>query len=202
MLVHRMRSDALSGGAAVCGLAIMSVLGLSVGTAPAQTLDAAAAPVHAIAEKYCVRCHNPRQNKGKLDLESILSADFSRHWDIWADVLEMLRARAMPPENKRRPDDGEYEQAIGALQAALQAVPETALDADRFASAINRHCVRCHNVEDMKGSLDLDAVRERGIAEHPAIWEKVLLKLDAGRMPPPRASFAPLRPCSNRSPPV
>ncbi len=185
MPIHRMESDAPSCGAALRGLAVVCAFGFSLGTTPAQTLDTAAASVRAMAEKYCVSCHNPERYTGKLDLESILPADFSRHWDTWADVLERLRGREMPPENTpRRPDEDEYRQAIGALQGALDAVPKTALNADSFTAAIGRHCVRCHNVEDYKGLLDLDAVRTQGIAEYPSIWEKVLFKLDAGQMPP------------------
>lgn len=52
---------------------------------------------------------------------------------------------------------------------------------DQFVA---KHCVNCHNRDDKKGGLALDAVRFADLEAHPAIWENVVRKLAARQMPP------------------
>src|SRR5262249_33252475 len=47
-----------------------------------------------------------------------------------------------------------------------------------------RHCLSCHNSDDKKAGLALDAVSSQGVAAHPEVWEKVARKLGARQMPP------------------
>ncbi len=49
------------------------------------------------------------------------------------------------------------------------------------------YCVDCHNRDDKKGELALDAFPLQEIAQQPAVWEKVVRKLVARQMPPSEA---------------
>ena len=48
-----------------------------------------------------------------------------------------------------------------------------------------RYCISCHNPEDWAGGLDLDSIDHGHVAADAETWEKVVLKLRAGMMPPP-----------------
>jgi hypothetical protein len=49
---------------------------------------------------------------------------------------------------------------------------------------VTQHCVACHNREDKRAGLALDAISSEDIDAHPRIWEKVVRKLVARQMPP------------------
>src|SRR5262249_41209516 len=49
---------------------------------------------------------------------------------------------------------------------------------------VTRHCLTCHNSEDKKAGLALDAVSSEDVAAHPDVWEKVARKLAGRQMPP------------------
>src|SRR4051794_18726426 len=49
---------------------------------------------------------------------------------------------------------------------------------------VSRHCVGCHNSDDQRGGLNLDAVRSEDVGAHPEVWEKVVRKLAGRQMPP------------------
>jgi len=51
-------------------------------------------------------------------------------------------------------------------------------------SLVNQYCVTCHNKDNKKAGLALDAVNVEDVAGHSAIWEKVARKLAARQMPP------------------
>jgi uncharacterized protein DUF1592/uncharacterized protein DUF1588/uncharacterized protein DUF1587/uncharacterized protein DUF1585/uncharacterized protein DUF1595/cytochrome c len=49
---------------------------------------------------------------------------------------------------------------------------------------VKQYCVTCHNARTKAGGLLLDELDVAQLAEHPAVWEKVVRKLRAGMMPP------------------
>ena len=53
---------------------------------------------------------------------------------------------------------------------------------------INRYCAGCHNAKIRPGGLALTALDPAHVERNPAEWEKVVVKLRAGMMPPARAS--------------
>ncbi|MGV3590514.1 MAG: DUF1587 domain-containing protein, partial [Gammaproteobacteria bacterium] len=72
----------------------------------------------------------------------------------------------------------------------------TALCAPAFASAqtpvdpkhlklLDEYCVACHNQEDFSGGISFDLLDANNVLTDAETWEKVLLKLEAGMMPPP-----------------
>ena len=68
---------------------------------------------------------------------------------------------------------------LGALPAA--AAP---LTKQTFTAMIEQHCTRCHDADEKKGKLDLDAIFTQDISKHTLTWEKVLGKINARQMPP------------------
>jgi hypothetical protein len=76
-------------------------------------------PVTAVVNKYCVTCHDSEVKKGELDLESISRDDVTSHPDIWERVVRKLRARQMPPAEKKRPDERVYNAIVSELVSAL-----------------------------------------------------------------------------------
>ena len=75
--------------------------------------------------RYCVSCHNDRLKTSGLSLEHADLARAAATPEIWENVARKLQARAMPPQNSRRPDEATYR--------ALQASIEGALDAEAAA---------------------------------------------------------------------
>src|SRR5438045_858446 len=61
---------------------------------------------------------------------------------------------------------------------------EARLDRASVKQFATQYCVNCHNAEDKKGGLALDVIGDKSIADHPAIWEKVVRKLTTRQMPP------------------
>jgi hypothetical protein len=65
------------------------------------------------------------------------------------------------------------------LLAPATAAPETA------SATLTKYCVTCHNNKLKTGGLALDVADLTNLPEHGETWEKVILKLKLGMMPPP-----------------
>ena len=74
--------------------------------------------------------------------------------------------------------------ASAALLACLL-LPAAAWCAPELHAVTERYCSGCHNAEDWAGGLDLTTLDHGHVAANAAEWEKVVLKLRAGMMPPP-----------------
>src|SRR4051812_4981423 len=51
---------------------------------------------------------------------------------------------------------------------------------------LKQYCLQCHNAKVKSGSLTLEGVTTDNPAGHADVWEKVVRKLQAGEMPPPK----------------
>jgi hypothetical protein len=69
-------------------------------------------------------------------------------------------------------------------QAASPPAPKVSSERDLVSRFVDRHCLECHNGDDKKAELDLDAVSSEDVDRHPKVWEKVVRKLVARQMPP------------------
>ncbi|MGH9238230.1 MAG: DUF1592 domain-containing protein [Vicinamibacterales bacterium] len=61
---------------------------------------------------------------------------------------------------------------------------------------IKQYCVTCHNTRTLTGGLSLDGLDPAAAASHSNVWEKVIVKLRGGMMPPvgmPRPGEAALQ---------
>ncbi|HZO85802.1 MAG TPA: DUF1592 domain-containing protein [Verrucomicrobiae bacterium] len=79
--------------------------------------------VESVVSQYCAGCHNNEKRKGELDLESIASEDITRHPQVWEKAVRRLRARQMPPADRKQPDEKGYTAVLARLETALDSVP-------------------------------------------------------------------------------
>jgi len=144
-----------------------------------------------LVNNYCVSCHNPEEKKGKLDLESILEVDLGQHFEVWDEVSWMLREREMPPDDEPdepRPTEAEYEVGVTWLDSALEKLDSGNRESIAISSKlalVDQYCVSCHNADEKKGDMNLDAIRFDDVTAHSEIWENVITRLQARQMPPP-----------------
>lgn len=61
----------------------------------------------------------------------------------------------------------------------------SSLQSQELRAVTEQYCTSCHNAEDWAGSLDLTSLDPAHVGRDAESWEKVVLKLRAGMMPPP-----------------
>jgi hypothetical protein len=77
--------------------------------------------VSGVVERYCSDCHDKETHKGNLDLEAAMAKDVMANPQIWEKVVRRVRARQMPPADKKRPDESAYHAMLGELESSLDA---------------------------------------------------------------------------------
>ena len=90
------------GVAAVCGT-------VGAGAPRAEPAGAAPAGHRQLLDRYCVACHDDRLRTGGLSLECLDLADVAAEAAVWEKVVAKLRAGAMPPRPRPRPDRAAYD---------------------------------------------------------------------------------------------
>jgi len=80
--------------------------------------------------------------------------------------------------------------AVLWLTATAQRLPAQSAAADNRQSApravLDRYCITCHNARLKTGGLALDTADPGNVGQGVDVWEKVVRKVRAGMMPPPR----------------
>ena len=87
--------------------------------ATSQVPEAGAISVRALLDRYCVGCHNDRLKTAGLELDSIDTDAVGQNAPTWEKVIAKLRAGAMPPVGRPRPDDTARASFIHALETKL-----------------------------------------------------------------------------------
>ncbi len=90
-------------------------------TQPGSPPSSVASP-KAVLDQYCVACHNDRRRQAGVTLQTIDSeriGQVEEQVEVWEKVVRKLRARAMPPPGRPRPDDSVYEAMVTSLEEAL-----------------------------------------------------------------------------------
>ena len=85
----------------------------------------------ALLDKYCVGCHNPRQKAGQLSLSDQNVDEVSEHPQLWEKVISKLRAGAMPPTNRPRPEQAAASSFIASLEGSLDRLAEAHVNPGR-----------------------------------------------------------------------
>ena len=101
------------------GILRVSVAALALAAAvpaEAQELDH-----RALLDRYCVTCHNERLRTAELQLDTADVTDVAADPALWEKVARKLRAGAMPPAPRPRPDEATYASFIGWLESELDA---------------------------------------------------------------------------------
>ena len=74
--------------------------------------------------------------------------------------------------------------AGGRVFARDPAAPAGSSKAALHVALVDQYCTTCHDSDEKKGDLALDAVALQDVSRHPDVWEKVVRKLRARQMPP------------------
>jgi Protein of unknown function (DUF1592)/Protein of unknown function (DUF1588)/Protein of unknown function (DUF1585)/Protein of unknown function (DUF1587)/Protein of unknown function (DUF1595) len=79
--------------------------------APVQQAPPAVAssPQRALLDQYCVTCHNDRFKTAGITLDKMDVDHVATDAALWERVVQQLRARAMPPIGRPRPDKSAYD---------------------------------------------------------------------------------------------
>ena len=102
--------------------------GLVASVVPAHAQPAAlagstgVAQAEAVLDRYCVTCHNGRLRTAGLALDALDTLGVEQvgeHAEAWEKVVRKLRARAMPPAGRPRPDKATYEAVASMIETAL-----------------------------------------------------------------------------------
>ena len=95
------------------------------GTRPALAAEAAEQPgpseawQRELLDRYCVTCHNGRMRTAGLALDEHDVAAVAAAPAVWETVVRKLRAGAMPPAPRPRPDGETYGRFVGWLESEL-----------------------------------------------------------------------------------
>ncbi len=144
MLLVRMAA-AFTVGSAVFGAGAAAGQPASGGAASAE---------RALLDRYCVTCHNERLRVADLTLDTADVADVGAHPEIWEKVVRRLRAGAMPPAPRPRPDPAAYEGFTAWLETELDAAAARNPDPGRTDTFHRLNRSEYHNV--IRDLLDLE----------------------------------------------
>src|SRR5258706_8921775 len=72
-----------------------------------------------VLDKYCITCHNQKLRTAGLALDTLDITDPSAHAEVWEKVIANLRAGAMPPPGRPRPDAATYHAVARFLEAEI-----------------------------------------------------------------------------------
>ncbi len=107
-------------------------------------------------DQYCVTCHNDRLETGGLTLEGINLGDIAGNAELWEKVVQKLRAGAMPPQPRPRPDQPTYDGIRFWLEAELDRAAAANLNPGRTEALHRLSRTEYRNViRDLLG-LDVD----------------------------------------------
>ncbi len=99
---------------------ILVLFTIALLAAPALAQDA----VRPLVEQHCVECHDADSAKRKLNLDSLLGDDVTKHPAVWEKVVRRMATRQMPPASRKEsPTEAEYATIVAALAGKLDAAP-------------------------------------------------------------------------------
>ena len=110
----------------VAGFAAAVIAAPAAGQQAADGVDG-----QALVDRYCVTCHNDRLETGGFSFDPLDAADVAAHPEAWEKVVRKLRAGAMPPRPRPRPDQEAYDGFRTWLEGELDAAAAASLDPGR-----------------------------------------------------------------------
>jgi hypothetical protein len=73
----------------------------------------------ALLDRYCVTCHNGRLRVADLELDAVDLSNVGEHAEVLEKVVQKMRAGAMPPPQRPRPEKSVYDGLRGWLEEEL-----------------------------------------------------------------------------------
>ena len=95
--------------------------------------DMSASTARAVLDRYCVTCHNARTRTANLTLDTMDISQVGHDAATWEHVVRRLRANAMPPAGRPRPDAATSRAFVAWLETALDRAARAAPDPGRPA---------------------------------------------------------------------
>ena len=146
------------------GLLARTAAAFTVGSLAFAAASASAQPAsgggasaeRALVDRYCVACHNERLRVADLTLDTADVDDVGAHPEIWERVVRKLRAGAMPPAPRPRPDAATYEAFTAWLETELDAAAARDPDPGRTDTFHRLNRSEYHNVVRDLLALDVD----------------------------------------------
>ena len=120
-------------------------------TAPGELTSPAP---RALLDQYCVTCHNERLRTADLALDTLDVDNVGMAPQVWESVVRKLRAGAMPPLPRPRPDAATYDAFAGWLEAELDRDAATNLNPGRTEAFHRLNRTEYHNA--VRDLLDLE----------------------------------------------
>jgi mono/diheme cytochrome c family protein len=133
------------------------------GSAPVLPTPQAPAAVkstqRALLDQYCVTCHNDRLKTAGITLDKMDVDHVATDAATWERVVQQLRARAMPPVGRPRPDKSAYDAFRIWLENELDKAGAADLNAGTTVSFHRLNRAEYQNaIRDLLG-IDVDATR-------------------------------------------
>src|SRR5262245_49803548 len=88
-------------------------------TAQAGAPTPAGAESRQLLNRYCVSCHSDRLKTADLSLQSVNVDSIPADAATWEKVLRKLRAGAMPPVGRPRPEPAAYTRLTSRIEGEL-----------------------------------------------------------------------------------
>jgi len=106
---------------------------------PALAADEFSSFVQPLLVKHCVRCHGGEKLKGKVNLKEISdSAAFLTKADLIKEMIEVIDARDMPPEDEPQLSEGDRTRLLGTLKQFLRQSASSAENKPEPIRRLNR----------------------------------------------------------------
>ena len=107
-----------------------------------------------LLDRYCVTCHNDRVQAGELVLEDLDVLSVHEAPATWETVVRKLRAGAMPPPARPRPDAETYDRLVSWLETELDRVAAVSPNPGRTEAFHRLNRTEYHNA--VRDLLDLE----------------------------------------------
>ena len=107
-----------------------------------------------LLDRYCVTCHNDRVRAGELVLEDLDIRSVHEAPATWETVVRKLRAGAMPPPSRPRPDAETYTRFVSWLERELDRVASVSQNPGRTEAFHRLNRTEYHNA--VRDLLDLE----------------------------------------------
>ena len=148
----------------------IGVLGLvATGGEPVSVSVAAEQPTGTMSprqllDRYCVTCHNERLRTAELTLDTVDVANLEEHAETWEKVARKLRAGAMPPTPRPRPDEETYNAFANWIESGLDSIAAREPNPGRTEAFHRLNRTEYHNVIRDLLALEVD-VAESNVAQ-------------------------------------
>ena len=142
--------------AGLVGAAQTPAAGTSPAAQPTQTSNPGDPDSRQVLNRYCVSCHSDRLKTAELSLQGVDVDNIPRDAATWEKVVRKLRAGAMPPVGRPRPDAATYDRLASRIEGELDRAAAARPNPGRTAAFHRLNRVEYQNsVRDILG-LDID----------------------------------------------